>query len=231
MKKHILLVLILFTSLGIKCQNINPKYYVFAFTDNNNCRIGWNSSPSNLVLDISIHKDSIGKLKRIEEVTKFKFRKKAIKEDPNSNYRRFKIKYHNKADWRMEEFYSFSKLEYDTLTNIQWWLGEFKYESIMNKSKNDKESFLAGLFLAYGKIQSDTFCIKIKNDSIKFDVFRKLINEFHSYIIEEKVELKIRDNGGSLNDYFYMKFMPSAELKKILEYEIKRKKTLANSRS
>jgi len=159
---------------------------------------------------LTLHQNDSSKIKRIEEVTMLNF----IKRERSNNC------------YNCHEFYDLLSFETSKTLNSFYIFKKqrgfyhdrkLKSGKILKASKEQQYSFLAGLFLIYGKKIDNVYKICLSNSPWRYECTIKLLEVLNSKIVSFSRTV------GTVPIGYIIEFEPSEELKLILDNEIERR--------
>ena len=227
MKKRILILIIIFPIYLVYGQEpikLNKKYFLLGTLHDYMGRHYPKNNPTKWNYVMNLHQSKIGEIKRIEEVTGKKFKKRKEKENITNNHEFYDLKSTCVA-WRLNSFYDFEKNKgMKDMMGFTFYTGKLKCDKINKSNNSEKLSFIAGLFLTAGEKEGDTCKLSLYNSHWRFECAKRILIELGSEIINTEIVKGLPPTS------YFIEFKPSEELKAILENEIDRKYTLANSK-
>ena len=224
MKKIIILILISCSFLQTNGQNIDKTYYLLGTLKDYCGRQYPKNNPTQWNYVIILHQSKFGEIKRIEEVTKKKFKKHRKKKGCSNCQEFYELKSYGRAR-KLNSFYEFEKKKgWKDQMGFTFYTGTLICDKLLNSSENQQLSFIAGLFLTSGEKKSDNYSISLFNSSDRFECAKQILLNLGAKIENEEIDNNI-PNG------YYLEFIPSEKIRKIIENEILRRNTLANKGS
>jgi len=214
MIKVILIIIFTLFIFTIKGQSIDKIYYLLGTQDD---YLGRERFDNKYDIVISLHESQFAEIERIEEVTGLKFEKLEKQDNCSNCHEFFNLKSENDVKI-INSFYKFRKFDYLNYFPLR---GTLKCRKLLKADENEKLSFIAGLFLFCGEMESNYYRISLANSPERFKCVEKVIIKLGSTIISKK-------KYHNIPNVYILDFTPSERLKKIIDYEIERKKTLAN---
>ena len=222
MKNRILLLFFLFSVSLVHGQiqnNLDKTYYLLGTLDDYMGRGFCIIDPNDWDHIMSLHQRDSAKIKRIEEVTMLKFIKGEMLENHLNNHEFYQLSSSNLAK-KINSFYVFKKQnecqDANRVTGISY-LGKLKCNKILKANKEQQYSFLAGLFLTHGEKIDDVYKIVLYNSPCRYECTIKMLKALNSEIVLTGRPTRAIPIG------YFIKFLPSKELKLILDNEIERK--------
>ncbi len=221
MKKTTIILIILFSSLATIAQDLDRTFYLFGSLEDYMGRQYPKNNPLQWSYIMTLNQDRIGEIKRIEEVTGSKFNRIKKQKGCRNCQEFYDLKSFFRAK-KINSFYDFNKNKGKRdLLGFTFYTGQLKCDKLLNATKNQQISFLAGQFLTAGEKTEKTYKLTLYNSSDRYECLIKLLVSLEcEIIIKEKVD-------GIPVDYF-IEFKPTDGIKKVLDNEILKKHTLAN---
>lgn len=232
------------SGLTSSSQSLDPLYYVFGVMSQDYSYGAHGGEKKNLPhsrLAVKLGKEYIARhaaeMKRIEEVTSLEFKpvkpEVSLEECPacDTTY----VLTMKKRSWQLNRFYKFDKpklfCEWTSPTRGKvksWsWTSELRKEMLLEATRKEKLSFLAGAFLAFQETQKDTISFGALRAPAKIECIKELLIEFGCTIIID--ELKDTDNPSIWNDFYSISFIPTDEILRLINEEVESKKRFANT--
>ena len=221
MKYRLLILFFLFSTslLHGQIQNqLDKTYYLLGTLDDYAGRCLCIINPSDWDYIMSLHQRDSIKINRIEEVTMLKFTKGEKRDNCRNCHEFYHLCSLNIAK-EINSFYVFKKrceCEDATRNTGISYRGELKCSKILKASKEQQYSFMAGLFLTQGKKIDDVYKICLPSSPWRFECTIKLLKVLKSKIVSTLITKGTTPTG------FIIEFIPSEELKLILDNEIER---------
>lgn len=219
---RLLLLILLLTTLstGLQAQKINPKYYLFGILeDYSGGRFSY-LSLSTKKFPILCRENNLEYRMRIEELTSRKFKPmRDTKRCPDCHE---VLKLSVPPGWSLGAFYRF-KPQFVSGAQPFWrWIGRPKFNKILKATKDEKLSYLAGVFMHLEKLDSDTLTLVFGNGPNKRRWVSSLLSEFGCTILSETVD------ENCIPVSYRLKFIMTPEIRQLAENEIKKKARFAN---
>ena len=173
---------------------------------------------------MTLHQDRIGEIKRIEEVTGAKFKQRRKQKDCSNCQEFYELKSFFRAK-KINSFYDFNKNKgMRDLFGFTFYTGQLNCERILKATTDQKISFLAGQFLTAGEKNAQAYKLALYNSPNRFECLLKVLQNLKCEVIrKEEVE--------GIPVGYFIEFKPTDKIKKILDNEILKEHTLANSGS
>ncbi len=210
--KAIIILLIMMAGNATFGQKIDRTYFLLGtlhdymgrhYPKNNPCQWGY---------IMTLHENNIAEIRRIEEVTGVKFKRRKKQEDGSNSHEFFDLKSFFRAR-KINSFYDFSKNKgMKDMTGFTFYTGQLKCERLLKASENKQLSFLAGQFLTSGTISEEKYKLSLYNSSERFECLIKLLQNLNSVIITQEVV-------EGIPYAFFIEFIPTEEVKVILDKE------------
>lgn len=224
MKKIVQILLFIFSISFVQGQELNKKYYLLGTLHDYMGRHYPKNNPTKWNFIMNLHQDKWGEIKRIEEVTGKRFKRRKKKKNCNGCENIFDLKSINRA-WTLNSFYDFEKNKgMKDLIGFTYYTGTLNCEKIVNADRDEQFSFIAGLFLTAGEKSNEIYKINLYNSPDRIECAKTLLQELNSEIITVEIVDGIPVG-------YFIEFKPPEKLKTILDNEIERRNTLANSKS
>jgi len=222
MKKATIILILMFSGLWTIGQNLDRTFYLLGSLEDYMGRHYPKNNPGQWSYIMTLHQDRIGEIKRIQEITGTKFTQRKKKKDCRNCQEFYDLKSFNLAK-KMNSFYDFSKNKgMKDLLGFTFYTGELKCDKILNSTKNQQISFLAGQFLTAGEKKEKTYKLTLYNSPERYECLIKLMEKLECTVIkEEKVD--------GIPVGYFIEFIPTVEIKKVLDNEILKENTLANT--
>jgi len=219
MKNRILIIffLLAFSFVQGQIQNtLDKTYYLLGTLGDYMGRELCKRNPKKRNYIMSLHQDDIGQIKRIEEVTMLKFLKRERKENCINCHEFYELLSHNSAI-AINSFYVFEKQEGYDEKGYKLYSGKLICSKILKASKEQQHSFIAGLFLTHGEKFDDVYEITLYNSQCRYECTIKILEVLNSKIVSFGRTERTVPIG------YFIEFVPSEELKLILDNEIERR--------
>jgi hypothetical protein len=222
MKKATIIILLLFSGLWTIGQDIDRTFFVLGSLGDYMGRHYPKNNPKQWSYIMTLHQDRIGEIKRIQEVTGTKFTRRKKKKDCRNCQEFYDLKSFCRAK-KINSFYDFNKIKgKKDLLGFTFYIGQLNCDKLLNATKTQHISFLAGQFLTSGEKIENTYRLTLYNSPDRFECLIKMLKGLEcEIIVKEKV------NGIPVS--YFIEFEPTDELEKVLDNEILKKHSLANS--
>lgn len=222
MKKATIIVLLLFSGLWTIGQDIDRTFYLLGSLTDDMGRHYPKNNPRQWSYIMTLHQDRIGEIKRIQEITGAKFARRKEKKDCRNCQEFFDLKSFYQAK-KINSFYDFNRNKgMRDLLGFTFFTGQLRCNKILNATRIQQISFLAGQFLTAGEKTGNTYKLSLYNSPDRFDCLIKLLESLDCKILlNEKVD--------GIPVSYFIEFVPTDEIMKVLDHEILKKHTLANS--
>lgn len=222
MKKTTIILFLFFSGLWAIGQDIDRAFYLLGSLEDYLGRHYPKNNPRKWSYIMTLHQDRTGEIKRIQEVTGAKFTRRKKKKDCRNCQEFFDLKSFCRAK-KINSFYDFNKNKgMRDLSGFTFFTGQLKCDKILNATRIQQISFLAGQFLTTGEKTENTYKLTLYNSPDRYACLIKLMEKLEcKVILEEKAD-------GIPVGYFIV-FEPTDEIKKVLDNEILKEHTLANS--
>lgn len=222
MKKVTIILLLLFSGLLTIGQDLDRTFYLLGTLEDYMGRRYPKNNPKEWSYIQTIHQDRIGEIKRIEEVTGSKFNRRKKQKDFSNCQEFFELKSFCRAK-KINSFYDFSRNNgMRDLLGFTFFTGQLKCNKVLNATNKQQISFLAGQFLTSGEKIGKTYKLTLYNSPDRYGCLIKLLESS-----ECKIILKEKVNGIPVS--YFIVFEPTDEIMKVLDNEILKEHTLANS--
>jgi len=203
---------------------VSKEYYWLGFSLMTEKEIGGDSRLFKRPLLIVVEEKDSVEMRYLSALSKTKFKRNKLKDDCSNCHLWFTSKNVNKK-WKMENYYGFVKTKFDTLNQLQWYKPLFDSELLLGAEECEKLSFIAGVFLRTGRVDSaNVLSLTIDESPIKAACIAKLIEslgctdinvENQSNVVVQEIILKHRTN---------ISFLPSTKVALFIKNEIVIKK-------
>jgi hypothetical protein len=188
-KRLILFLVVLISFSPAFGQKLNKTYFLLGTLHDYIGRKYNKNNPTQWSYIMTLHEKRMGQIKRIEEVTGNKFKRRNKRDDCPTCHEFYDLNSYFKAR-RINCFYKFK----NTLEKDDWGFNFYSGQLIckkLNRASESKQlSFLAGLFLTCGAKEGDVYKIRLYNSSWRFECTLQLLKILGAEIIkEEKMEI------------------------------------------
>ncbi|MGM0566192.1 MAG: hypothetical protein ACQESX_05490 [Bacteroidota bacterium] len=222
MKKATIILLLIYLSLATVGQRLDRTFYLLGTLEDYMGRHYPKNNPGKWSYIMTLHQDRIGEIKRIEEVTGAKFKQRRKQKNCSNCQEFYELKSFFRAK-KINSFYEFNKNKgmRDKL-GFTFYTGQLNCERILNATKDQQISFLAGQFLTDGEKKAQAYKLALYNSPNRFECLLKVLQNLKCEVIrKEEVE--------GIPVGYFIEFKPTDMIKKIIDIEILKKHTLVNS--
>ena len=215
----------LFFLFSVSCNysafafEISPEFYCLGFSGENEKEIGCNCPPSESLLQIWIEEKDSLEMDYLTDISSLKFKRNKYIEDCSNCHLSFTSKNVNK-NWVMGKYFEYTRTTHYSLTQTQWYQPHFKSEFILMATEIEKLSFIAGLFLRSGKIDSLGLNLTIDESPEKAICIFKLLELLGCNDVIIDIQNNVLNDGFILNQRAIISFKPNEEIKNFLKREI-----------
>jgi len=215
-------------------QSRDPKYYVFGtLRDYSFTSYCDNKSFPNSKFEVRF-RGKIAEMRRMEEVTSIPFKPESYSEECKFCDTTYKWTAKNPS-WKLKTFYRFNRgelcLKWTSPTEGEirlWrWTCELRKDVILKATKQQKLSYLAGVFQEFEDVENDTISLNLYEAPAKMECVKELLNEFGCVIVVD--EQKVLNHFTVRNNLFSISFIPTDEILSLFNEEVKRKKQFSNT--
>lgn len=220
-KKTAFILLLLFSSLLTIGQELDKTFYLLGSLEDYMGRTYPKNNPKQWSYINTLQQDRIGEIKRIEEVTGVKVKKKNKEKGCDNCQELYVLKSFSRAK-KINSFYDFNKNRIGRdLLGFAFYTGQLKCDKILNATRAQQISFLAGQFLTAGEKTENAYQLTLYNAPIRYECLIQLLRKLDCKItLEEQVQ--------RIPVGYYITFVPNDEIKKVLDKELLIKKSFAD---
>jgi hypothetical protein len=222
MKKATIVLFLLFSSFWTIGQDLDRTFYLLGSLEDYMGRHYPKNNPRQWSYIMTLHQNRIAEIKRIEEVIGTQFNRRKKQKGCGNCQEFFELKSFCRVK-KINSFYNFNRNKgMKDLLGFAFFTGQLKCNKVLNATNKQQISFLAGQFLTAGEKTGKTYKLSLYNSPDRYDCLIKLLESLECKIIlKEKVD-------GIPSSYF-IEFEPTDEIVKVLDNEILKEYTLANS--
>lgn len=219
MKKATIILLLLFSGLGTIGQDLDKTFYLLGSLEDYCGRNYPKNNPLQWGYITTLHQGRIGEIKRIQEITGAKFTKPVKIKTRGKAHAFYNLK---SLSWakKINSFYDFTKnKKIRDRFGFPHYNGQLRCDEILNATRNQQLSFLAGQFLTAGEKTEKEYNFTLYNSPDRYNCLIKLLKKLECEVIREEMVF------GYPVDYF-IDFIPTNEIQKILDNEILKKEEI-----
>lgn len=211
------------TLLEVNGQEINPTYFLLGTLHDYMEREYPIKNPAEAGYIMTLHQEKIGEIRRIEEIIDENFERR--EQDNCTNCHEFFELKSKSLEEKINSFYSFKRnKEMTDELDFEYYTGKLKCRKILNASKLELKSFIAGQFLTSGDKVGDNYRIILCNSPTRYKCLKKVLKALDCNIIRAEV----RDGG--VPWVYVLEFRATSDVTKIIENEMELRNTLANKK-
>jgi len=224
--------------IDTSAQSLDPKYYVFGTFIDYSAGVRRGSFSTNIGRSkfevwYKPSRWQFPEMRRMEEVTGLPFKPESWKEGCKYCDTVYKLEVTD-SSWKLNKFYKckryllFETKSHNELKKRVWnWKCEFRKKVVLNATRLQKLSYLAGVGYRLENVAKDTITLELLEAPVKMECVTELLIEFGCTILSnEQTKLKHSSIG---NNLYSVSFIPTDEIFNLLNEGVERKKLFTNT--
>ena len=195
-------------------MNLNKEFLWLGYAAHNEKRFGIKSNPYRFRLTDYVHENDSLEMALISELCGVKYKRSRPLKDCSNCDKWFYSKKVNKK-WLLSKYYQLSPLYKDD-NGFQWYQPYFKEKIILNADSVQQASFITGLFLKNGAIDSLGYQITLKASPTIAAMTAKTLKILRSTNVSHNITLNQTIDGFVWSQVSIIRFKPKNYLQKFL---------------